>query len=107
MKYSSALFLEKDTTLEEAEDAMLKLVCERAQVSDGHTVMDLGWGCGWRVTGLWICEKYPSRKVACVLTSATQKAFIDQVAAENGHSQQLECITCDASIFERKENLTE
>ena len=98
MKYSSALFPEKDTTLEEAEDAMLKLVCQRAQVSDGHTVMDLG--CGWGVTGLWICEKYPSCKVVCVSNSATQKKFIDQVAAEKGYSQRLECITCDANIFE-------
>jgi len=44
-KYSSGLWLDKTTTFAESEQAMLALYCERAGVTDGMHIVDLG--CGW------------------------------------------------------------
>jgi len=96
-KYSSTFFPNDNTTLDEAEDAMLQLVCDRAKLVDGMVVMDLG--CGWGVTGIWICEKYPKCKVTCISNSSTQAKYINDLAADKGYSARLNCITADANTF--------
>jgi cyclopropane-fatty-acyl-phospholipid synthase len=45
LKYSCCYWPEGVRTLEEAEEAMLRLTCERARLEDGMDVLDLG--CGW------------------------------------------------------------
>ena len=45
LKYSSGLWKPGVETLDQAEEAMLALTCERAQLVDGMDVLDLG--CGW------------------------------------------------------------
>src|SRR3954466_6567107 len=63
-KYSCALFADADTTLAQAEEAMLKLTCERAQVEDGMDILDLG--CGWGSLSLWLAEHYPHATITGV-----------------------------------------
>ncbi|XP_065051146.1 uncharacterized protein LOC135680867 [Rhopilema esculentum] len=101
MKYSSALWPDGVKTLDESEDRMLALVCERAQVEDAQKVLDLG--CGWGVTGLWILEKYPNCTVFCVSNSRTQKQFIESQAKRKGFADRLTCITADANLFDTNE----
>jgi cyclopropane-fatty-acyl-phospholipid synthase len=43
-KYSGCLWPEGVETLAEAEEAMLALSCQRAQVADGMRILDLGCG---------------------------------------------------------------
>src|SRR5271154_4381022 len=57
-KYSSALFEPGTRTLGDAEDAMLRLTCDRAQLADGQEVLELG--CGWGSLTLWIAGHYPN-----------------------------------------------
>ena len=45
LKYSCALWQDDTTTLDKAEENMLALYCDRADIKDGHTILDLG--CGW------------------------------------------------------------
>src|SRR5689334_18945356 len=45
MKYSSAYWLEGCTSLDDAEEAMLQLTCERAGLENGDEILELG--CGW------------------------------------------------------------
>lgn len=45
-----------DETLNQAEEHMLNLYCQRAQLKDGDKVMDLG--CGWGSLALYISEVY-------------------------------------------------
>lgn len=73
---SSALFPKKSSTLNEAEDAMLELYAERAQLKDGQSVLDVG--CGWGSLSMFIAEKYPNSKVTGVSNSETQRAFITE-----------------------------
>ena len=59
LKYSGALWPDGVTSLDAAEEKMLKLTCERAQLADGQNILELG--CGWGSLSLWMAEKYSDR----------------------------------------------
>lgn len=75
LKYSCCYWLPGITSLDQAEDAMLQLTCERAQLEDGMDILDLG--CGWGSFSLWVAEHYPHSQVVAISNSLTQKQFID------------------------------
>ena len=92
MKYSSCYYDSPTDSLETAERRMLALTCERARLSDGNKILELG--CGWGSLSLWMAEHYPNSYITGVSNSRTQKAYIDARAAERG-LKNLEIITCD------------
>ncbi len=96
LKYSGCYWPEGVTKLDQAEDAALALVCERAQLADGMDVLELG--CGWGSLSLWMAEKYPASRITAVSNSASQRAFILSRAAERGLSN-LNVITADINDF--------
>ncbi|KAK9150251.1 hypothetical protein Syun_008560 [Stephania yunnanensis] len=51
------LFEDKSATLDDAEKAMLDLYCERAQIKDGHRILDLD--CGYGALVIYVASKYP------------------------------------------------
>jgi len=57
LKYSSSFYHEGTNSLEEAENAMLQLTCERAKLGDGLDILELG--CGWGSLSLWMAKSYP------------------------------------------------
>jgi len=77
-KYSSALYQEDDETLEQAEENMLELYCERAGLSDGQDILDLG--CGWGSLSLYLAKKYPGSKITGFSNSHSQRAYITEQA---------------------------
>jgi len=95
-KYSSALFEAGTRTLGGAEEAMLRLTCERAQLADGQDVLELG--CGWGSLTLWMAEHYPNSRVTGVSNSASQRVSILQRAEKLGF-KNLEIITADMNEF--------
>ena len=96
LKYSCGLFDWPETTLVEAEEAMLTLTCQRAEIVDGMDLLDLG--CGWGSLSLWLAEKYPSSKIQAVSNSRTQREFIQCRAAERGLTN-IEVQTADMRDF--------
>lgn len=72
---SCCYFRDKLSTLEDAEVAMLELYCEKAQLKDGHTVLDVG--CGWGSLIIYIAKKFSNCKVTGICNSVTQKAHIE------------------------------
>jgi cyclopropane-fatty-acyl-phospholipid synthase len=76
---------------------MLALSCERAQLTDGQDVLELG--CGWGSLTLWMAEKYPNSRITGVSNSSTQKAHIDAEAAKQGF-KNIRIITADMNEFE-------
>lgn len=82
LKYSSGWWDDHTQTLDQAEAAMLKLTCERAQLQDGQRILELG--CGWGSLSLWMAEHYPNAQITSVSNSRTQKLFIDEQAAQRG-----------------------
>jgi cyclopropane-fatty-acyl-phospholipid synthase len=97
LKYSSGLWAPGVATLDDAEKAMLKLTCQRAQLADGQNILELG--CGWGSLSLWMAENYPNARVTGVSNSATQKIHIDAEAEKRG-LKNLRIITCDMNRFD-------
>lgn len=96
MKYSSAFWTPGTQTLAEAEEEMLRLTCERADLANGQDILELG--CGWGSLSLWMAEKYPQARIVAVSNSRTQRAFIEQRAEARG-LVNLRVITCDMNEF--------
>ena len=82
LKYSCTYYPRGDETLAQAEDAMLSIYAERAQLADGQRVLDLG--CGWGALSLWLAERYPRSRVVGLCNSQRQRQFIEQCAAARG-----------------------
>ncbi len=97
LKYSCCWFERGDETLADAEEAMLRLYVERAQIKDGQTILELG--CGWGSLSLWVAERFPNARITGVSHSRTQKAFIDAEATRRG-LRNLTIVTCDMNDFE-------
>lgn len=97
LKYSACYWPEGVSSLDEAEEAMLQLICDRAQIADGQEILDLG--CGWGSLSLYLAEKYPNSKITGLSNSSTQKEFID--SQKNLHGlKNLNIITGDISEFD-------
>lgn len=97
VKYSSGYWPSEDTTLDESEDRMLELTCERAELEDGQDILELG--CGWGSLTLWMAEKYPNSKITAVSNAEGQKAWIHKAAKQRGLSN-IEVITSDIAELE-------
>jgi len=95
-KYSCCWFDTAASTLADAEDAMLKLTCERAGIEDGMDVLDLG--CGWGAGTLWIAEEYPTARVTGVSNSSAQRASILREATARRLSN-VSVTTADINTF--------
>ena len=97
LKYSSALWTDHADTLDTAEEKMLALTCERADIADGQRILELG--CGWGSLSLWMAEKYPAAQITAVSNSRTQKEHIDSEAARRG-CKNLTIVTADMNVFD-------
>jgi cyclopropane-fatty-acyl-phospholipid synthase len=82
LKYSACYWPEGVTALDDAEEAMLRLTTERAQMKDGLQVLDLG--CGWGSLTLWLAERYPASRILAVSNSGTQRDFIRAESERRG-----------------------
>ena len=96
LKYSSCLWQDNVNDLGTAEDAMLAITCQRAQLIDGMDVLELG--CGWGSLTLWIAEHFPNSRVLAVSNSSSQRDFILSRAAARGLTN-VEVQTCDMNDF--------
>lgn len=96
LKYSSGLWDDSVTTLDEAEERMLALTCERAGLANGQQILELG--CGWGSLSLWMAEHFPGARITAVSNSRTQKEHIDAMATARGLTN-LEIITQDMNVF--------
>jgi cyclopropane-fatty-acyl-phospholipid synthase len=100
LKYSSGHWNEGVTTLEAAEDAMLALTCQRADLRDGQNILELG--CGWGSLSLHMARQFPHSQITAVSNSHSQKQFIDGHARARGLSN-LRIITSDMNNFTSSE----
>lgn len=97
LKYSGCLYPSGNETLDQAEEAMLALYVERAQLADGQHILELG--CGWGSLSLYLAGKFPNAKITGVSNSRTQKDHIDAAARKRGF-RNLRILTCDMNAFD-------
>ena len=96
-KYSCGLWRGGVTDLAQAEEAMLALTCERAQIEDGMDILDLG--CGWGALVLWLGEHYPNARVTGISNSPAQREHIEAQAAARGVTN-VEIVTANANEYD-------
>ncbi|MEM9529646.1 MAG: cyclopropane-fatty-acyl-phospholipid synthase family protein [Pseudomonadota bacterium] len=97
LKYSSCYYPTGTESLDEAEEAMLALTCERAELGGSQQILELG--CGWGSLTLWMAEHYPESTITAVSNSAPQREFILARAAERGLNN-VEVITANVVELE-------
>ncbi len=83
-KYSSALWADSEGVdeLGSAEERMLALVCDRAEIADGQTIMDLG--CGWGSFALYAARRYPHARIVAVSNAEAQIGVVRARAKAHG-----------------------
>jgi cyclopropane-fatty-acyl-phospholipid synthase len=99
LKYSSAFYPEGCDSLAHAEEEMLRLTCERAQLVDGQNILELG--CGWGSLTLWMAEHFPESQITAVSNSASQRKFIEARAARRDF-RNVSIVTADMNSFDAK-----
>jgi cyclopropane-fatty-acyl-phospholipid synthase len=100
LKYSACYFPRGDEGLAEAEEHMLALTAERAELGPGQRILELG--CGWGSLTLWMAEHYPTSRIVALSNSAPQRRFIEGRARERGLSN-VDVRTADVNVFETTE----
>jgi len=96
LKYSCCYYPAGNESLDEAEEHMLTLTCERAQVQDGMDILELG--CGWGSLTLWMAEHYPKSRITAVSNSRPQREFILERCRERGLGNVM-IVTADMNHF--------
>jgi cyclopropane-fatty-acyl-phospholipid synthase len=97
LKYSCCLYETGEESLAVAEQAMLELYVQRAEVRDGQRIFDLG--CGWGSLSLYLAERFPGAQVVGLSNSNGQREFIEGRAAERG-LKNLRIVTGNITSFE-------
>jgi cyclopropane-fatty-acyl-phospholipid synthase len=97
LKYSGCLYPTGKETLDEAEEHMLALCAERAQLADGQNILELG--CGWGSLCLYNAQRLPTAQITAISNSRTQKEYIDAEIRKRGLTN-LRIITCDINLFD-------
>ena len=96
LKYSCGYWPEGCDDLDASEAAMLQLSCERARLSNGQRILELG--CGWGSLSLWMAEHYPESQITSVSNSNSQREYIESQCRARG-IDNLTVITCDINAF--------
>jgi cyclopropane-fatty-acyl-phospholipid synthase len=97
LKYSSCYWDSKTENLDQAEDKALDATIERAEIVDGHKILELG--CGWGSLTLAMGKRFPNSKIVAISNSSSQKAFIDSEARKRNLKNIL-VLTRDISLLE-------
>ena len=97
LKYSGCLYPTGRESLDEAEEHMLALYAERARLSDGQDILELG--CGWGSLCLYNAQRFPRSHITAISNSRTQKEHIDAEARKRG-LKNLRILTCDINVFD-------
>jgi cyclopropane-fatty-acyl-phospholipid synthase len=99
-KYSCCYWPNDVTDLDGAEEAALRLTCERADLADGQTILDLG--CGWGSLSLWMAEHFHGARIVAISNSSSQRRYIEAQAAARGLTN-LSVVTADMNAFDSAE----
>jgi cyclopropane-fatty-acyl-phospholipid synthase len=96
LKYSSGYWKVGVTDIDTSETDMLELTCQRAGLTNGQHVLELG--CGWGSLSLFMAAKYRDSTFKVVSNSRTQKVHIDEQAKQRGITN-LTVLTADMNTF--------
>lgn len=87
MVYSCAVYDSEDSSLEEAQEAKLDLVCRKLGLQPGKRVLDVG--CGWGSFALHAAERYGVNVVG-VTISTEQAELVRKRVADAGLTERVD-----------------
>lgn len=96
-KYSCAYWPEGCSSLEEAENLSLQITMDRAEITDGMKILELG--CGWGSLTLSMARRFPNSSIIAVSNSSSQREFIMAQAAKQ-NLKNIEILTRDVRSME-------
>jgi cyclopropane-fatty-acyl-phospholipid synthase len=105
LKYSCCYFPSGRETLAQAEEAMLELYAQRAELADGQQILELG--CGWGSLTLWMAGRFPRARILAVSNSNGQRRYIEAQCRErrltNVHvlTRDVNLLRLDPACFDR------
>jgi cyclopropane-fatty-acyl-phospholipid synthase len=97
LKYSACYWPQDLDSLDNAEEEMLRLYAERAELGDDMDILELG--CGWGSLSLWMAERFPNSRILAVSNSKPQGDFIRSTCTSRG-IDNLEVVTADMNDFQ-------
>ncbi|MBD3671483.1 MAG: class I SAM-dependent methyltransferase [Gammaproteobacteria bacterium] len=100
LKYSCCYWPDGTQDIEAAEQAALRISCERAGIEDGMEILELG--CGWGSLTLWMAQHYPNSRIVAVSNSSTQREHIIEQASQR-KLDNVTVITRDMNDFSTEE----
>jgi cyclopropane-fatty-acyl-phospholipid synthase len=96
LKYSSCYWPAGVHDLDQAEAEMLSVTCQRAEISDGMYILELG--CGWGSLSLWMAQNFPASQITAVSNSRPQREFIESKICDY-NLKNLKVVTADMNDF--------
>ena len=84
-KYSSAFYTSPSLSLDQAEQQMLDLTIERAELGSASSILELG--CGWGSLTLEMARRFPACQITAVTNSHDQAAYVRAQAQQRGMTQ--------------------
>ena len=96
LKYSSGYWPDDNVSLDQSEEIMLEKTCNRAEIEDGQSILELG--CGWGSLTCYMAKKFPNSKIIAVSNSADQRKVILK-RCEFDNLKNVSVITVDMNIF--------
>ena len=100
LKYSCCYWPNEVSNLDQAESSMLRLTCERAELKDGQTILELG--CGWGAISLWMASTTQTQDSFCIKFKRPKK--IHRKDSTQRGFQNLQVQTCDMNSFRNGPN---
>jgi len=82
--------------LDQAEDEMLKLSAERAEIENGQNILELG--CGWGSFSFYLARKFPDSRIISMSNSKDQINYINKLATAN-KVNNLRAVKADINNF--------
>ena len=62
--------------LDEAEDTMLWMSADRAQIRDGMSILEIG--CGWGAMTFWLAGQFPQAKITAIAESTSMAIHLQK-----------------------------
>ena len=100
MKYSGSEWKNFQSNLETSDSETLDLYSKRAEISNNHSILELG--SGWGSLCLYLAKKFPGSFITTVTNSNSQKKFIE-AKASSMNLNNLNVIKADISEFSTNE----